>query len=397
MSVRKRGKRFEVRWTEGGRKLSRGFLRAEDARAFDIDIKRRKQLGGLASTVIQSRQTLAEFVEEEWWPRYALPNLAPDTRRRYLEVWGTHLLPRLGAYELREITPMVVEDFREQMTRAKVGAPTQRKTMMLLQGILRRAVVRGLIPVNPAQLVDKPKQRPTQLPHPLSPETVEQIRANMLRPRKRIVPAAGPGKRRRREYEASSGSPRDRQRNALIVSMLAYAGLRPIEDRECTWGDLRDRTLHVFATKTGRARDVDLIAPLAQDLAEWRMACGRPSDAELIIPRPSGGQWTREDWANWRRRVWRPAAIEAGVTGDLRPYRLRGSFVSLLLWEGRSLTYVAEQAGHSVATLARHYAGTLRELENEPRVPAAEAIRQAREQVCGTHSGRTSQTSDQAK
>ena len=69
----------------------------------------------------------------------------------------------------------------------------------------------------------------------------------------------------------------------------------------------------------------------------------------------------------------------------LRPYRLRGSFVSLLLWEGRSLTYVAEQAGHSIATLARHYAGTMRELETKPRVPAAEAIRQAREEVCGTH------------
>jgi hypothetical protein len=27
---------------------------------------------------------------------------------------------------------------------------------VLLQGILRRAVVRGLMPVNPAQLVDKP-------------------------------------------------------------------------------------------------------------------------------------------------------------------------------------------------------------------------------------------------
>ena len=94
---------------------------------------------------------------------------------------------------------------------------------------------------------------------------------------------------------------------------------------------------------------------------------------------------TREDWANWRRRVWRPAAIEAGVTGDLRPYRLRGSFVSLFLWEGRSLTYVAEQAGHSVATLARHYAGTMRELETEPRIAAAEGIRQAREQISGAH------------
>ena len=62
--------------------------------------------------------------------------------------------------------------------------------------------------------------------------------------------------------------------------------------------------------------------------------------------------------------------------------------VSLLLWEGRSQTYVAEQAGHSVATLARHYAGTLRELETEPRIPAAEAIRKAGEQISGTHRGR---------
>jgi hypothetical protein len=65
----------------------------------------------------------------------------------------------------------------------------------------------------------------------------------------------------------------------------------------------------------------------------------------------------------------------------MRPYRLRGSFVSLLLWEGRSLAYVAEQAGHSIATLARHYAGTIRELEDRPRIPAGEAIREARERI----------------
>jgi integrase len=227
----------------------RGVSCADDARAFDLDIKRRKQLGALAPGIIQSRQTLAEFMEEEWWPCYAIPNLAPDTRRRYLEVWGVHLLPRVGDYELRQITPMVVEDLRDQMTQAAVGAPTQRKALMLLQGILRRAVVRGLVPVNPAQLVDKPKQKPTQLPQPLAPLTVERIRAIMLQPRTRMVPAAGGGKRSRRAYETSVGTSQDRQRNALIVSMLAYAGLRPIEDRGCTWGDLHDRTLHVFATR----------------------------------------------------------------------------------------------------------------------------------------------------
>ncbi len=358
MSVRKRSSSYEVRWTEGGRKRSRSFERVADARAFEIEAKRRKQLGALASGVLQSRQTLAEFVEEEWWPRHALVRLSPETRRRYLEVWGTHLLDRVGPYELREFTPLIVEDLRDGLAQGGVGAPTQRKALMLLQAILRRAVVHGLIPANPVQLVAKPKQAPTQTPAPLSPQTIERIRSRL------------------------------RGRDAMIVSLLAYAGLRPIEDRGARWGELRGGTLHVFATKTGRSRDIELLPPLRRDLAEWRLACGSPSGDELIVARPTGGEWTREDWANWRRRVWRPAAEAAGVEGDLRPYRLRGSFVSLLLWEGRSLPYVAEQAGHSIATLAKHYAGTIRELERRPRVPAGQAILEARNAASGTQIGR---------
>jgi hypothetical protein len=87
--------------------------------------------------------TLAEFVREDWWPRYAVPNLKESTQRRYLEAWGTHLLPHLGDYELRAITPMVVEDLRARYDQQDVGTPSQRKALMLLQGILRRAVVCG--------------------------------------------------------------------------------------------------------------------------------------------------------------------------------------------------------------------------------------------------------------
>jgi hypothetical protein len=98
-----------------------------------------------------------------------------------------------------------------------------------------------------------------------------------------------------------------------------------------------------------------------------------------------GNEWKLHDCQNWRRRVYQPAAKAAArVKGDLRVYRLRGSFVSLLLWEGRSLTFLADQAGHSVATLAKHYAGVLEELEDKPRTPAADAIREARSQRSST-------------
>ena len=92
-----------------------------------------------------------------------------------------------------------------------------------------------------------------------------------------------------------------------------------------------------------------------------------PRLAELAPARiPAGGD------RGWRDR--RPAPLPAE-----RVIRVAAA------WEGRSLAYVAEQAGHSIATLAKHYAGVIRELENEPRKPAAEAVREAREQVrCAT-------------
>jgi integrase len=385
MSIQKlpnRGGQYLVRWREGGKQQSRLFKRKGDAQAFENDILRRKALGPIASTIMQSQMKLEDFVTQEWWPRYAIPNLAPDTRRRYLEIWSHDLLPRVGGYPLREITAELIEvAVRDELAKAGLGVASQRKALHLLSAILKRAVVRGLVPVNQASLIQMPKTPPRARPQPLSPLTVERIRQIMLAPRTRTVPASAAGKRPQRAYQSAVGSPLERQRNALIVSTLAYAGLRPGEDRSSRWSDVRERTLYVYATKTRRERDVDLLAPLAQDLAEWRLANGRPADRALIVARPTGGEWTRSDWGNWRNRVWRPAAIEAGVTGDLRPYRLRGSFVSLLLWSGMDVVEVAEQAGHSVATLAHDYAGVIKELKGQPKVPAAEAIRLARTEV----------------
>jgi excisionase family DNA binding protein len=100
----------------------------------------------------------------------------------------------------------------------EVSADTQRRSMTLLQGIMKRAVVRSLIPANPVAQVQKPRQHASE-PQPLSPATIEQIRVQL------------------------------RPRDAMIVSLLAYAGLRPVEDRGARWADARDRTLRVAASK----------------------------------------------------------------------------------------------------------------------------------------------------
>jgi hypothetical protein len=203
----------------------------------------------------------------------------------------------------RAITPMLVEDLRAQFDAQKVGIQTQRKALMLLQGILRRAVVRGLIPANPVSVVGKPRQPPTRRPEPLAPATVERIRAQLP------------------------------WRDATLVSVLAYAALRPEEATSARLG--RSRRSHAPRARVeDRARADDQADPAARPGPRRMATRVRATSAHRAhLPTHDGDAWKLHDWQNWRRRVHQPAAKEAGVTGDLRVYRLRGSFVSLLLWE----------------------------------------------------------------
>jgi integrase len=354
--TKKANGRWEVRWRNpNGRRRGRTLDRRDDAVAFADVVRRRLQTGGLVD-LRREQITLGEFMEE-WWERYAIVNLRPATLRSYKQHWGKHIEPRLGAMTLREITPEVVDDFREQLHRHGVGDPTVIKTLGLLQGMFKRALAWGRVDSNPARDAAKPRQHQRRAPEPLTPAQVEAVRDQLG------------------------------QLDATLVAVMAYAGLRPDEAIRLRWRDvsvaprgaLRSK-LHVRSRKTGRDRWVNLLGPLAVDLAAWRLASGRPTGDQLVFPRPTRQDWTLSAWRNWVRRRYQPAAQEAGITGDMRAYRLRVSFVSLLLYEGRSVTYVADQAGHTVQTLSDHYAGVLAELEDADRVSAEQAIRQARQE-----------------
>ncbi|MEA2277912.1 MAG: hypothetical protein QOC78_2872 [Solirubrobacteraceae bacterium] len=173
------------------------------------------------------------------------------------------------------------------------------------------------------------------------------------------------------------------------MSVLAYAGLRPGEALALPWSAVRDRTLLIDAavsvgvvgeTKTRRRRTVPLLPPLAADLAEWRLAAGRPPDDALVFPGHDGRPWSPAAYKNWHRRVFRPATAAAGLT-SARPYDLRHSFVSLLIAEGHNVVEVARQAGHSPKMALDTYAHVYEEFDPTERIDAAERIRKAREDL----------------
>lgn len=115
-------------------------------------------------------------------------------------------------------------------------------------------------------------------------------------------------------------------------------------------------------TKTRSVRTVRLLAPLAADLREWRLASGRPDDAALVFPGIDGRTVTREAWKSWTRRTWADAwKAVGGAARTSRVYDLRHSFVSLLLAEGRAIHYVAAQAGHDAQLTLSTYGHLLAE------------------------------------
>ena len=336
-----------ARWREHGRQRSRKFGLKSDAEVFEREVKRRQQLGPLAVQHLTARggPTLDQWVEQRWIPEHA-STLAASTCQRYANVYERHIVRALGDVALGELTVARLRAWQASLLKAGATPGTVHKARTFLSSVLRHAAESEAIPGNPLSLVRAPKPGHRDAVEPLAPATVEAIRGALLHPGPREVRPSLRGQRRRRGYELSArGTARTRQRDALIVSLLAYAGLRPGEMRALCLADIHEGTIHVQraadpdgrvkATKTSHKRSVRLLSPLAQDVREYRLAIGRPPDPTVLLGDESGHPWDKTAWQIWRADRWMPACRAAGLDPLPRPYDLRHSFASLLLAEGR--------------------------------------------------------------
>jgi integrase len=363
---------YRVRFRDvHGERRSRDFDTPQDALDFRAHLRLLDRRGELAS-LDAGKQTLEEFMSE-WWKLYARQRLAISTRRTYRSLWNVHLLPRVGAMQLRQLTPVMFDQFQVELEQAGIGAAARRKTMALLQRMLASAVQWGHLAANPARSVTKPTAPRRRAIVALSPAAVERLR-DALDPE-----------------------------SALLVSLLGYAGMRPEEALALEWRHIGRSTILVeqklvdgeivVGQKTQRPpRTIDLLGPLREDLREHQLASGVRE--RLIFQRDDGRPWSDPDYRNWRRRKWQPAAVAAGIgtitiqhvdAGERRsyrgavPYDLRHSFASLLIHEARlSVMEISAQLGHSTDTLLRTYAHVIADLRGAPRVSAELAIREAR-------------------
>lgn len=399
--------RFRVRWIDPatGQRVNEEFDTQKDAVDYQATIRLARRRGGL-DALNAGREPLADYATY-WWETYASHNLSRKTLKAYASVWNRHALARIGHLELRAVTPGVIARLRTDLEASGVGAPTIRKVMSVLQAMLRRAVEEDRVKSNAAKQVRKPSVATERAVRPLPPAVVEQLRAALVanaRPRK--LDRAQPN-----QPLLDSAKPNQRlvaaHAHAVLLTVLAYAGLRPEEALALEWRHVRKSTLLVEQKNVGGLvvpgqkvdgkppRTVDLLDAVREDLREHRLASGMPAATALVFPRRDGGPWLLSDYQNWRRRQFRHAALTAGLanapvdpkrgwTSDDPykgpvPYDLRHSFASLLIHAGDlSVVEIAAQLGHSTQTLLSTYAHVLAELRGQPKVPADTQIAKAR-------------------
>jgi integrase len=352
---------YVVRWREASHNRRRTFDRRADASLWDAEVRRRRQLGVL-HTLDAGSESLDRYVAETFTPAHAA-TLARATRDCYAATYDRHISPVLGDLSLRDLRPDVIARWQSDRLAAGCGPVAIHQAVRLLGTIMQRATEDQRIQANPVRLIRKARPPKSAEVVPLAPAAIEAMRTYLL-----------------------AGGSEQPLRDATLVSVLAYSGLRPGEALGLTWGDVRERTILVQRTasygeakdtKTNANRTVRLLDPLRRDLAEWRLAAGRPHDATLVFPGHDGRMWSKAAYQSWRRRAFLRALRGAGID-RARPYDLRHSFASLLLHEGRSVIYVARQLGHDARLTLTRYGHVIDELDGTPQISAEDAIRAAR-------------------
>lgn len=269
---------------------------------------------------------------------------------------------------LRDLGTARVREWLAEIATAGCSPGQRNHPQRTLSAALGVAVRDGVLPSNPCAGIRRAPHKAAR-PQALTPIEIEGIRAEMP-------------------------SPRD----ALMVSLMGYAGLRPEEVVPLRWSDVESRVIVVdraFACGELKSTKPAPAGP-SRSSRHWRLTSREraPMGSETTnwwAPSQTGGFL---NWNNWRNRVWNPAVTRAGFfhestrkgrtvkTTTVAPYDLRHSFASLLIHEGRNPLLVAAAMGHSSGQLIwTTYGHVFEDARLAPATPMVEAINAARQEL----------------
>jgi integrase len=332
-----RGLRYAARWRDDNRQQrTKLFDTMRDARAWLVQVEGDLARGAYVdhkAGKIRLREHAERYLENQ--------TTDPASQHQLRLRFRVHILPALGARELRSLKPSVVQAWVAGLDMAPSYA---RVIVANLSSCLQAAVDDGLIATNPCRSAS--------------------VRAPSLE-RRRVIP--WPAARIAGVRQALP----DRYRE--IVTTGAGLGLRQgeifglaVEDVDFLRGVVHvrrqvkplDNRLVFALPKRAKERSVPLPQSVALRLAAhlqafpatevelpWRVPDGKPTGARLLFTRPTGKALDRKVFSRYQ---WAAALAKAGAPGGRENgcHALRHYFASVVLGGGASIRDLADWLGH---------------------------------------------------
>jgi len=324
-----------------------------------------------------SRLTVAEHLQN-WLQGYVKTNCSPRTLDGYQAIITHHLVPELGHFLLKQITPQAVQAYYGRACQ-ELSARTVHHQHRVLSQALKHAVRQGYLGRNPCELVDPPRPRPKTM------RTLDPTEVNTL-------------------LEAAEGS----YYYPMVYAALS-SGLRQAELLALRWRDLElgavpsisvNRVLYkrrgiaeFREPKTARSRRLVAMTPkLAVFLREYReerRALYRELDREigldaLVFASSEGRPVNPPSLSREFNRIVRRAGLQ-----NVRFHDLRHTFASLMLLRGAPAKVISEALGHaSVAFTMDVYSHIIEGMQSDAMALLDGVLPGAKSCVAGRYNGR---------
>jgi integrase len=359
----------------------------------------------------KARRTVVDFIRDEWWPTIKPTDPSQPTRGRAKGKAGAKQMPladrtranyqgllynwihktALGGLDPAKVDAQHITEWMAEIRARGASDAVIRQALKLLSNAFGWAATMPRatgIHGNPVTSAAWPAEVRLKEPQYFDFETTEWIRQWIL-------------------HTAVESAGLDREARSMLFCLMAGTGMRPEEARRVEVAHIHEHfvVLPARISKTGRERIIPWWRPSFEDVSAYvKKRKLKPGDP--LIPGPGNGAMSFAGWENWRRNAYIPARnwVALEIVHDKRlawpredgskrrPLGASAYDVCRHRYARAQLAAlvppqeVADAMGHDLSTLARVYAGPIREATElrrrgaEPYDPEAELAR-ARELV----------------
>lgn len=336
----------------------RKYVRAKTQEELDAKVKELTDLMSVGVN-ISGDMTLGEFAQQ-WFDVYKKPYLREKSQDIVKYVVNGYILPALGGYVLREITPMQIQALMASLTGKSYSL--QSKVLINLRDIFKAAEENDLVTKSPVSNRLKAGGRTTQEKEILTPDEAQRLLNAVTNPRAHtfLLLCLHTGARRG-EALALRYSDVDFENKVVHIRHNAI-----VKQGETTISD-------EMKTKAGR-RDV----PLSEELETCLLEQRKTAKSDYIFTMQNGKPLTKNAFRKLFEHISRELP-EKHITA----HSLRHTYITRLFEAGLDIKEIQYLAGHATVDMTlsvyTHYDRLSREAETAKKVRNALAAPEKRQ------------------